>query len=105
MPEKPVVSENVRDTLARTNRQIARIETVLDDLLDGINIEEMTAKERLDVAVKLMSQQGRALMIRQTCESSTPSGRTDIIIAAIARQMRGEIMPDNVVNMLSEDES
>ncbi len=79
------------DTLIRANRQIERIESLVDELLADFSIADMSPKERLDAAVKLMSQQGRMLMIRQTCEAGMPNSTTNIILASIQRQMRGEI--------------
>ena len=79
------------DTLRRANRQIERIETLINDLLLDINVDEMTAKEKIDCIAKLTGQEARLLMLRQTVEAGTPQGNTNIILAAIQRQMRGEI--------------
>ena len=90
------------DTLRRANRQIERIEELVNDLLLCINIEEMTAKEKIDSAAKLMGQEARMLMIRQAVEAGTPSNTTNIILAAIQRQMRGEIATPSLIE--SNDE-
>ncbi len=79
------------DTMRRANRQIERMESIIDDLLVSLNIEEMTTKERIDSAAKLIGQEARMLMIRQTVEAGTPQQNTNIFLAALMRQMRGEV--------------
>lgn len=88
-----MAEQHENDTLRRANQQIERIEELLRDLEVGLNIEEMSAKERIDSIAKLVGQEARLLMLRQTVEAGTPSNTTNIILAAIQRQMRGEVEP------------
>lgn len=82
--------QHTNDTLTRVNHQLARIERVIADLVDDVDVSELKSKERLDLAIKLMGQQGRMLLIRQQCEAETPAGGTNVLMAAIMRKMRGE---------------
>lgn len=61
-------------------------------LLDGLEIdaEEMSPKERIDSAVKLVTLSQRYLVIRQQTESGEPQGRNAILLT-LMKQMRGEI--------------
>ncbi|MBV9688142.1 MAG: hypothetical protein JO202_00355 [Ktedonobacteraceae bacterium] len=85
------MDERMNDTITRVNRQLGRIEQTIEDLMGGVELDEMSSKERLDLAVKLMGQQGRMLHLRQQCEAETPQGGTSVLMTAIMRQMRGEI--------------
>lgn len=85
--------KQANDTIRRANRQIERIEELIDELLADVDISEMTGRERIESAAKLMGQEARMLMVRQSVEAGTSAGQTNIFLAALQRQMRGEIVP------------
>lgn len=98
--------EKDNDTLRRANRQIERMESIIDDLLMSLNIQEMTAKERIDSAAKLIGQEARMLMIRQTVEAGMPQNTTNIFLAGLMRQMRGEVGAISLIeNIEKQDET
>jgi hypothetical protein len=78
------------DTARRVNKQIESVERIIDDLLIGVNFDELTSAERLSFAARFMMQHARALALRQTVEMDAPEQRESIMIAALMRQMRGE---------------
>jgi hypothetical protein len=69
---------------------IEQLEKTASDLLDSIEIEELTAKERFDISLKCIGHIQRFVMIGQQLDSGTTDGGTQTMIAAIMRQMRGE---------------
>ena len=91
------------DTRQRVNTQLARIEQLIADLTDEVDLSELSTKERLELAVKLLGQQGRMLLIRQQCEVETPQGGTSVLMAAIMRKMRGEL--EGPATIITESES
>lgn len=90
-----IVDERARkrhDTLTRINTQVERVEDVIVKLLQDIEIEELTAYERLNTAIKFMSQHARLMMLRQSCELDAPENASALMIEAFQRQLRGEIV-------------
>ncbi len=79
-------------TTRRIDEWIALLEQKARTLLDGLEIdaEEMSPKERIDSAVKLVTLSQRYLVIRQQTESGEPQGRNAILLT-LMKQMRGEI--------------
>jgi len=61
-------------------------------LLDGLEIdaEEMSPKDRVGSATKLVTLAQRYHLIRQQRESAEPPARDNHLIYALMRQMRGE---------------
>lgn len=74
----------------RITSWIDRLENQAQTLMDGANLDELSAKERLDLAVKFIALKQRFILIEQQTTSGTPAGRTDVLLAAVMRQMRGE---------------
>jgi hypothetical protein len=92
------------DTMRRVNAQLARIEQLIADLVSVMDLAELSTKERLDLVVKLLGQQGRMLLIRQQCEVETPQGGTSVLMAAIMRKMRGDLEGPATISTESESE-
>jgi hypothetical protein len=80
--------------IKRIDDWIATLEQKARTLLDGIEIdaEEMSPKERIDSAAKLMTLAQRYMVIRQQSEAAEPQGRNTILLT-LMKQMRGEILP------------
>lgn len=74
----------------RINDAIQRMDDQAQALIDGADLDELSSKERLDLAVKFISLKQRFLLIAQQQQAATPQGRTEIMLTAIMRQMRGE---------------
>lgn len=85
-------------TLKRIDAQINRIDELVYKLLNGdeihgikpVDISEMSAYERMNVASRFMALSQRGIALRQTCELDQPENRETMLIAAFMRQMRGE---------------
>ncbi len=74
----------------KIHAEITRMDAKAQELIDGVDLDELSAKERLDLAVKFISLKQRFLLIAQQQQAATPAGRTEILLAAVMRQMRGE---------------
>jgi len=76
----------------RIQQWIEKLEKQATDLLDGIELDELTAKERVELALKCLGHTQRFIMLDQQLESETPTGQTTVMLAAIMRSMRGELL-------------
>jgi hypothetical protein len=76
----------------RIDEWIVVLEQKARTLLDGLEIdaEEMSPKERVDCAAKLMTLAQRYMVIRQQSEAGEPQGRNTILLT-LMKQMRGEV--------------
>jgi hypothetical protein len=74
----------------RIDDWIERLERTAAQLLEDVEISELTAKERFDLSMKCIGHIQRFVMIGQQLDSGTTDGSTQTMIAAIMRQMRGE---------------
>lgn len=78
----------------RINTWIERLELQATSLITGTNIDELSAKERVDLAIKVMNQLQRFIALRQQIEvASQPAAATasdGALITDLMRQMRGE---------------
>jgi hypothetical protein len=100
MGEITTISDRKRrrhDTLTRINDQVDSVERIIVQLLDTVDIEELTAYERLNTAIKFMSQHARLMMLRQSCELDEPENASALMIEAFQRQLRGEVAAGPVV--------
>src|SRR5713226_1095683 len=85
-------SRRRHDTLTRIIDQVDRAERMIKQLLDGVDISELTAFERINTSLKFMSQHSRLMMLRQTCELDEPENASALMIEAFQRQLRGEMV-------------
>ena len=78
--------------LKRIDDWIALLEQKARTLLDGLEIdaEEMTPRQRIESATKLVTLAQRYMLIRQQQEAAQPPARDNQVIYALMRQMRGE---------------
>jgi predicted nucleic acid-binding Zn-ribbon protein len=77
----------------RINAWIERLEHKAHALVESTDIEELSAKERLDLALKVMQQIQRFVTLRQQLEAIIqPDEATESqdMISNLMRQMRGE---------------
>ncbi|GCE07368.1 hypothetical protein [Dictyobacter aurantiacus] len=100
-----------QDTYPQTNgaeqrieHWIGQLEEQTRDLLAGLALDELSQKERLGFALKMLSQIQHFLTIRQKLETPPAgSGNVQIWLQNLTRQMRGE-GPDGV-RIVDETES
>ena len=78
--------------IKRINTWITRLEHTAATLLEDIDIEELTQKERLDIALKCMGHIQRYVALGQQIEVSKPEGAENTFMEALRRQMRGELI-------------
>ena len=92
--------DNIQRThLQRVQQWVERLEARANELLKNINVEELTPKERIDLALKCIAHAQRFLILGQQLEAKTPRDKSQLIISAIMRQMRGEATttPDDTI--------
>ena len=78
--------------MKRIDEWIGTLEQKARLLLDGLEIdaEEMTPKERIDSAAKLVTLAQRYMVIRRQSEAGEPPTRNTILLT-LMKQMRGEL--------------
>lgn len=77
----------------RISAWITRLEQQATELVEGTDIDELSAKERLDLALKVMQQLQRFITLRQQLEAASQppaQASTSHMISDLMRQMRGE---------------
>ena len=89
-----------KETLNKINNQITRIEQLIDKLLENLNIEEMSAYQRLTLAHRFEALHQRATKIEQTAMMTEDQPENEVIIVALMSLMRGEtIKSDQIIDM------
>lgn len=78
------------DTIRYMNQQVDSIDRLIADLLHDIDFDELKCKERIDLVIKLMSQQARVLVLRQSCTHEKSGTQDERFVAALMSKMRGE---------------
>ena len=76
--------------LEKIDKQIENIEQRINTLLEDVNEEELTPSERMDFAIKLMSQHAKFLALRKSGELAVPEGREAALMTVWMKQLRGE---------------
>lgn len=80
-----------RNTItSRIDEQLQRVERMVLALVDGVDVNEMSSYERLNVTIKLMQQHARLLMMRQTVTLDEPERTESVMLGVLMRQLRGE---------------
>ena len=84
-PHKPT-----EDTIRYMNQQVDSIDQLIADLLHDIDLDELKCKERIDLVIKLMTQQARVLVLRQSCAQEKSGSQDERFMATLMSRMRGE---------------
>ncbi|GCE28806.1 hypothetical protein KDA_42900 [Dictyobacter alpinus] len=75
----------------QVERWVQRLEEQAYSLLLDIDIEELSQKERLNFALKIISQIQHFLTLRQKLDTpDVPTNNVQIMLQNLTRQMRGE---------------
>ncbi|GAC1363798.1 MAG: hypothetical protein NVS2B12_20180 [Ktedonobacteraceae bacterium] len=82
--------QQVEDTIKHMDLQVSNIDQLIADLLRDIDLDELKCKERIDLAIKLMSQQARVLVLRQSCANEQSGPHDENFMALLMSRMRGE---------------
>jgi hypothetical protein len=89
--------ENMRKTShsdieARSERQLARLEQIIAELIAGLDLSELSSAERLNYIIKFVPLHTRLLALRLNCApDEDESQRESALNAALIRHMRGEM--------------
>jgi hypothetical protein len=86
----------------RIEKWIETIEQKANLLISGADLEDLSSKERIELGLRCINTMQRFIVLSQQIEAETPTGSTSIMLAAIMRQMRGEI---DIPTIESEQES
>ena len=72
-------------------QQITKLAGMIEALLEGIKISELTSKERVLIAAQLTSLQQRAIRLEHILDMTDDDNSADLALITIARRMRGEV--------------
>lgn len=81
----------VEDTVKHINQQVASIDQLIENLLQDVDFDELKCKERIDLAVKLMSQQARVLILKQSLANEKSDSKDEQFLNTLMSRMRGEV--------------
>ena len=85
-----VDDEQRRQSLQKLDREIKKIERVIKELLDEVDISELTTEKRLVIGARFIALHQRAVALRHTFELDQPENRENIEVSRLMRLMRGE---------------
>ena len=94
----------IEDTIRYMNQQVDSIDRLIADLLHDIDFDELKCKERIDLVIKLMSQQARVLVLRQSCAHEKSGSQDERFVATLMSKMRGERQESDDNNDRDDDE-
>jgi len=92
LEDKNIEEKKQNNILEKIDKQIENIEQRMNSLLEDIDIKTLTPAERIDFAIKFMTQYARFLALRKTSELAEPEGREKELLRIWMKQMRGEIV-------------
>jgi hypothetical protein len=74
----------------KIEKQIAKIEGVIEELLAGVEMSELSSKDRLFAAVRFITVHQNAISLDDALEQNTIESRDSRAISAILRKVRTE---------------
>ncbi|HEY4033972.1 MAG TPA: hypothetical protein VGL94_08440 [Ktedonobacteraceae bacterium] len=74
----------------KIDKQIESIEKRIDELLENIDIKELSTVEKMELAIKFQTQLVRFLTLRKASEQGMPEGREGALMTMWMKQLRGE---------------
>ncbi len=77
-------------SLRKLDQGIKRIECVIKELLDGVDISELTTEKRLVIGARFVTLHQRAVALRHTFELDHPEVHENLEVSRLMRLMRGE---------------
>ena len=75
--------------LQKVEKQIRRIEDIIEELLDGVDMSELSSKERLLVAARFTNLHQRAVLLSASLERNTAESAENTALSVIVSDMRG----------------
>src|SRR5579875_491798 len=90
--EKNMSKASHSDIEERCERQLARLEQIIAELIAGLDLTELSSAERLNYTIKIVPLHTRLLALRLNCApGEDESERENALNAALMRHMRGEM--------------
>jgi hypothetical protein len=80
----------------KIEKQIKRIEGIIEELLEGVAIGELTSKDRLMMAARFSRLYHHAIAIDNSLEANQEEDRENIGIDIVMKRMRGEKSKDKL---------
>jgi hypothetical protein len=74
----------------KVDQLFTRIEGMIEALLDGVDMSELTSKERIMIAARFASLLQHTIEIDNSLEINQDEDRDNLAIAVIMQKMRGE---------------
>jgi hypothetical protein len=79
-----------KQSLRKLDQDIKRIERLIKELLDGVDISELTTEKRLLIATRFMALHQRGIELRHTFELDLPELAQNLEMFRLMSLMRGE---------------
>jgi hypothetical protein len=83
-------NRQIEDTVRHMNQQINHIDQLIENLLQDVDFDELKCKERIDLVIKLMSQQTRVLVLKQSLANERSGSKDEQFLNTLMSKMRGE---------------
>jgi hypothetical protein len=83
--------KNQNKYLEKIDKQIESIEERINELLEDIDIEELSTIEKMELAIKFQTQLVRFFTLRKSSEQVVPEDSEGALMAIWMKQMRGEV--------------
>lgn len=77
-------------SLQKLDQEIKRIESIIKNLLDGVDISELPIEKRLLIGARFIALHQRGVALRHTFELDQPENRENLEVTRLMRLMRGE---------------
>jgi hypothetical protein len=77
--------------LEKIDKQISDIEQKINDLIEDVDLDELTVAERMDFYIKLQGQLAKFLALRKSSELAVPENREKELLAIFMSRLRGEV--------------
>jgi hypothetical protein len=97
-------TQQTNDNLERATRQLDTIEQLITLLMDDIDLSELKMSERLNIAIKLMTQHARTLKLRDDISEEHDPSKDQVFFANLRRQLRGGPSDQDFDDPLSSEE-
>jgi hypothetical protein len=85
-----VDDEHRTQSLQKLDREIKKIERVIKELLDKVDVSELTTEKRLLIGARFIALHQRAIALRHTFELDQPENQENLGMTRLMRLMRGE---------------
>jgi hypothetical protein len=77
-------------TIQKLDQQIEKLDSLIEQLLDGIDISALSTSKRLEIAARLLTLSQQAVEMRAKLQVDSAEKQENILITRLMQHMRGE---------------